>query len=344
MEALTPALLHQNALVVVSDETGVGEARRVASSLCDAVGFDETRKGRLALVVTEAASNAMHHAGGGEILFRRLREHGREGFEVLAIDKGPGMRSLSQSLEDGHSTRGTSGTGLGSIMRNSDVFDVFTAPDRGTVLLAQVWNGPKVANPPSAQWGVVCVALSGEQVSGDGWVVSSEAQRTSIALFDGLGHGQGAADATLAAIRSFNLNSTRAPGEMLQPMHDALRATRGAAAAFAAIDSGTQQLRFAGVGNCSASIHRGAGIRPSGLASQNGTLGAKLLRVNELSYDFPLEALLIMHTDGLGTRWNLDDYSGLFRRHPSVIAAVLYRDFTRLRDDVTVLAFTSRPA
>jgi hypothetical protein len=51
-----------------------------------------------------------------------------------------------------------------------------------------------------------------------------------------------------------------------------------------------------------------------------------------------------MHTDGLGTRWSLDDYAGLLRRHPSVIAAVLYRDFSRNRDDATVLAFTSRSA
>jgi hypothetical protein len=40
----------------------------------------------------------------------------------------------------------------------------------------------------------------------------------------------------------------------------------------------------------------------------------------------------------------LDDYAGLVRRHPSVIAAVLYRDFSRNRDDVTVLAFVARSA
>jgi anti-sigma regulatory factor (Ser/Thr protein kinase) len=344
MEALTPALLHQNATIVVSDETGVGEARRVANALCDAVGFDDTRRGKLALVVTEAASNALYHGGGGEILLRRLREHGRDGFEVLALDKGAGMRNIAQCLADGYSTRGTAGAGLGSITRNSDVFDVFSAPDRGTVMLAQVWNAPPVAKPSAALWGAVCVAMSGEQVSGDGWAITSQGQRTTMALFDGLGHGQGAADATLAALRSFSANSGRSPGDMLDPMHEALRSTRGAAVGVVTIDVSAQQLRFAGVGNCSASIHRGTGTRSSGLASQNGTLGVKLPRVNELTYEWSPDAVLIMHTDGLSTRWNLDDYPGLFRRHPSVIAGLLYRDFTRNRDDVTVLAFTSRTA
>lgn len=343
MEAVAPPVPHQSVSVVLSDETGVGEARRLAAALSEACGFDETRRGKLALVVTEAASNVIHHAGGGEVVLRRLREHGREGFEVLALDRGRGMRNLAQCMVDGYSTRGTAGTGLGSISRNADVFDVFSAPDRGTVLLAQFWNPAPPGTPSSARWGAVCLAIRGEEVSGDGWSVSSAGPRTAIALLDGLGHGQGAADATLAGLQCFRANVARGPADTLAPMHEALRPTRGAAAAIAVVDGGAGQLRFAGVGNCSASIVS-PGTRTIGLPSHNGTLGARLPRVNELSYAWPPEAVLIMHTDGLGTRWNLDDYSGLIRRHPSVVAAVLYRDFSRNRDDVTVLAFTLRSA
>ena len=49
-----------------------------------------------------------------------------------------------------------------------------------------------------------------------------------------------------------------------------------------------------------------------------------------------------MHSDGLATQWQLDRYPGLAARHPSVIAGVLYRDFRRERDDVTVLVATER--
>jgi anti-sigma regulatory factor (Ser/Thr protein kinase) len=347
MEALTPALLHQNASVAISDESGIGEARRLANALCSAAGLDDTHKGKLALVVTEAASNVMHHGRGGEILLRRLREHGREGFELLAIDRGPGMRNTAQCLVDGYSTRGTSGTGLGSIARNSDELDIFSMPDRGTVLMARLWRRDSVTDQPvpaESRSGAVCVPMSGEQVCGDGWATVTQGARSTLVIFDGLGHGQGAADATLAGLRSFHANTSLGPADMLAPIHEALRATRGAAAAIVSIDLNAQQLRFAGVGNCSASIHTAPGMRQSGLASQNGTLGARMPRTHELSYAWPTDGLLIMHTDGLGTRWNLDDYSGLYRRHPSVIAGVLYRDFSRNRDDVTVLAFKARSA
>jgi hypothetical protein len=44
-----------------------------------------------------------------------------------------------------------------------------------------------------------------------------------------------------------------------------------------------------------------------------------------------------VHTDGLGTHWDLTPYPGLRTRHPSVVAGILYRDFSRRRDDVTVV-------
>jgi hypothetical protein len=44
-----------------------------------------------------------------------------------------------------------------------------------------------------------------------------------------------------------------------------------------------------------------------------------------------------MHSDGLTSRWKLADYLGLSHRVPALIAAILYRDFKRGRDDTTVL-------
>ncbi|HKP64289.1 MAG TPA: ATP-binding protein [Polyangiales bacterium] len=344
MEALSSLPLHQSAALTISDESGIGAARRVASAWADAAGFDATRKGKLALAVTEAASNMFFHAGGGEIVLRRLREAGTDGFEMLAVDRGKGMRNFAQCAQDGYSTRGTSGNGLGSIARASDVFDAFSMPERGTVLLSQIWNGPQPEKSSVSQLGAVCIAISGEEVVGDGYAVLVQPGLVRIVLMDGLGHGQGAADATLAGLQTFHANPKLGPGPLIERMHEALRPTRGAAVAVVEIEPAAQRLRFAGVGNCSGSIHDPAKARPQGLASHNGTVGAQKPRWNELGHSWPQDGLLIMHTDGLVSRWNLEDYPGLSRRHPSVIAGVLYRDFNRQRDDVTVLAFSSRSA
>ena len=44
-----------------------------------------------------------------------------------------------------------------------------------------------------------------------------------------------------------------------------------------------------------------------------------------------------MHSDGVKTHWTPDDYPGFARRHPGLVAGLLYRDFRREQDDVTVM-------
>jgi hypothetical protein len=117
--------------------------------------------------------------------------------------------------------------------------------------------------------------------------------------------------------------------------HAGLRSTRGGALAVADVDLGRGLVRFCGLGNISAAIVANGVVRR--LVSQNGTAGHSAARIDEFSYPWPSGGLLVLHSDGLGTHWDLDRYPGLARRHPGLIAGVLYRDFTRGRDDATVI-------
>src|SRR5262245_38968592 len=118
--------------LAVPESSQVGEARRAAVALADGLGFGEADAGKVALVVTEAASNLVKHGGGGELLLGVLERDGVAGIEVLALDRGPGMADLGRCLRDGYSTAGTRGTGLGAIARLSSGFEVHSADRRGT--------------------------------------------------------------------------------------------------------------------------------------------------------------------------------------------------------------------
>ena len=76
----------------------------------------------------------------------------------------------------------------------------------------------------------------------------------------------------------------------------------------------------------------------------NGTAGHQARKIQEFTYPWPENALLILHSDGLEGRWQLDRYPGLVALHPALISGVLVRDFTRGRDDVTVLSARERSA
>ena len=316
--------------VGLEDASQVGEARRLASAVCRGANLDETLSGRVAVVMTEVASNVVRHGRGGEVLLRALAAGDARGLEILALDRGPGIADVARALQDGHSTGGTPGTGLGAIRRLSTVFDLQTAPDQGTAVLAQLWTG----TPPAPAHGVVCLPKRGETECGDVWALQALGHGWRALVADGLGHGPDARSAALSVASGI---TTSPPGvaHALTNAHLAARATRGAAAAVAEAAE-PSSVHFAGVGNVTA-VLLGAG-RAHNMVSVNGTLGQGVVKPRAFTYAAPPGGLLVLASDGLASRWSLDAYPGLQSRHPGVVAGILYRDHSRKRDDVTVLA------
>jgi len=318
----------------IGDASAVGEARRRSADLARSLGMGDVDAGRLALVVTEAATNLVKHAKGGEIFLRALQRSGAAGVDMLAIDSGPGIRSVAEALQDGFSTGGTPGTGLGAIARAASHFDLYSS-SAGAVVLAQIWPADMVWPPDAFVIGGITVPHPGESVSGDAWAVQCGAEGAWVLVVDGLGHGALAAEAAQAAVVAFGKRRGAAPAQMLEDIHRALRPTRGAAVAVAALDRGRGLLRFAGLGNISGAIVSAGKSRS--LVSHHGTAGGNARRFQEFTYPWSAGDLLVLHSDGLGSHWTLDGYPGITQRHPALIAALLYRDHRRGSDDTTVV-------
>ena len=326
-------------LWTVDDRSQVGEVRRVATGMAGQLGLDEQDQGRVALVLTEALNNAVEHGGGGEVVLRPII-NSRAGVEALVIDKGPGIADVERALRDGYSTAGTPGTGLGAVARVADSFDIYSVAGEGTALLVRVCargaEAPPSPSMPFLETGTVCLPRSGETVCGDAWALGRTAERVVLIVADGLGHGPDAAAASMEAIRVFRKSLSLPPADILAEIHSALRSTRGAAVAVAALDPELKEIRYAGVGNIAGSIVSATDARS--MVSHNGTVGHEVRKIQEFQYDWPAGALVVMQSDGLQTHWRLDRYPGLVARDPALITGVLYRDFARGRDDVTVLA------
>lgn len=327
---------HSIALPIL-ESSQAGEARRRAVAFASRLGFNETERGKVALVVTEVANNLVRHAQDGVLLLQALEQNGIAGVEILALDKGPGINNLNECLRDGFSTRGTPGNGLGAIDRLSTLFDIHSVPSVGTAILSRCWASPLPQDRPQdpLNLGAVCLPKTGEEVSGDTWAIAQSDRVHLLLVADGLGHGPLAAQASLAAVRVFRENAHQSPRVIMEAAHAALRSTRGAAVAIAAIDLERQILHFAGVGNIAGTIINPAGN--SNLVSHNGTVGHEVRKIQEFTYPWPRGGLLVMHSDGLKSQWRLERYPGLLAKHPSLSAGVLYRDFNRGRDDVTVV-------
>lgn len=324
----------------IADSSSPGEARRQAVRLGELAGLSEEARGRAAIVVTELATNLAKHARGGEILLRCACEQQTAGLEILAIDRGPGMADVSRCFEDGYSTAGTPGGGLGAVRRLASEFDVFSMQPAGTVIYALVTEklqGRSIGTEFAL--GVVNRPAPRETQSGDTWRWAQRDGHAALLLVDGLGHGPEAAKAADAAAEAFQAAAFSPLAQLYEGVNVRMRGTRGGAVAVAHLLSKQQTVRYAGIGNIGGhlrSVAPGEKKNGQGLVSHNGIVGVQMPRVREFEHPCPRNGLLIMYSDGLQSRWNLDNYPGLGQRHPAVIAGVLYRDFTRGRDDVTV--------
>lgn len=316
-------------VVSIEDSTQIGDARRRARRLAERLKLDDSDAGRVALVATELASNLLKHAGSGELHLRALPREGAPGVELLAVDRGQGF-DLHQCLADGFSTGGTQGIGLGAVLRQADVFDVY-ADTRGAAVLARVY--PRGSDSADLRYGVSQHSLHQDPACGDAWHLAYDGRRISALMIDGLGHGELAQQAAHAGEQAFAQAPFADSAPLLEDIHAAMCGTRGGAVALAQYDNGA--LRFTGIGNIGATLLAGGMSR--GLASHPGIVGAQFRRPRAFDYADVHASLLVMYSDGLQSRWNLQDYPGLAQRHPALIAAVLHRDFCRGRDDVSVL-------
>jgi anti-sigma regulatory factor (Ser/Thr protein kinase) len=331
-------MMHNHVSILIEDPSQVGEARRMATAVAEQANLNEVDTGKLSIIISELATNILKHAKEGELLIGNVR--GTNTVDVIALDRGPGIEDLEHSMSDGVSSAGTAGQGLGAVKRLSTAFEVYTRPGIGSAVIATIGSLP--ANHSRFEVGVVCRPVKGEVDCGDGWAAGQTISKQQLMLVDGLGHGPDAYTAAAQAMLAFAAHAKYGPTDLLNFAHTALRPTRGAALAMADIDFEIGVVKYAGVGNIAATILEDGNSRS--LVSHNGTVGAEMRKVQEFSYPWNPKSILVMNSDGLTTHWRLDRYPGLENRSSLMIAAVLYRDYKRIRDDATVLVARERRA
>ncbi len=351
--------------VPVHDSTRVRDARVAAEGAAALAGLDRNRTAAAALVATELATNLLKHAKGGQLLIETVPPPvlpaGQEAVSVVqiaAIDHGPGMADVPAALRDGFSTASTLGTGLGACRRIADDFDLHSAPGRGTIALARIGTtrpggargrGHGAAPAPAAAMaraGGVNIPFGGAEFSGDAWACVRAGHRTTLMLADGLGHGPEAARASSAAVEALRRSGHLPPAEVLRYLDAELRPTRGAAVAVAQLDAETGRLAFSGIGNIGARLRTGEGWRP--LLSRPGIVGAhRPTTIPEHHATWGADCLLVLHSDGLPSRWTPPADACLASFDPAVIASVTVRDASSsarpVRDDTAVAVLSPVP-
>ena len=330
--------------IEVDEHSQVAEVRRVVADLGSRLGLSEQDLGRAALVATEASTNLVKYGKQGRVTVGAFHEQGASGIDLVAVDAGPGFADFQAALRDGHSTGGGLGIGLGTIKRSCDVFEVHTAEGQGSALYLRIAKGAVLPVLPAGT--LACGGRSspkpGQVECGDAWAFARAGRWQRLCVVDGLGHGPMAASAAEQAIEVFmKAGEAKSPAAILADAHLALRSSRGVVMAVVAIDTAAGSACFAGVGNALALLQ--AGGQTHHLLSIEGVVGYNMRAVRDRPFPWDRDGIVVMASDGLSTRWNLGRYADLVRCHPTLVAAVLYRDFARETDDATIAVAKEMP-
>ncbi len=178
--------------------------------------------------------------------------------------------------------------------------------------------------------------LDGESYCGDAagwWNVSSA---TVLTIIDGLGHGRHAQTAATAAMDYIAGHLEQPLPDLFSGCSNAIRGTRGVAAAVAAIDEKTGLLTYAGIGNTRAMI---LGERTTRLSSNYGIVGVGYKKLTSESVQLPGSSVVLMFTDGLKEIIDVSKYGDLLSVDLDSLAWRILEDWSLPKDDAAILVY-----
>jgi anti-sigma regulatory factor (Ser/Thr protein kinase) len=312
----------------------------MAKRIAEEIGFDEVAREEIALVVSELGSNLIEHADGGTLTLSAINDEVRDGVQIESLDSGPGIPDVERAMADGYSTTGSLGYGLGTVNRLMDEFEVTSRgkPQRGTHILCQRWLRPQRVPPAERcplDFGAATRAHPGMRLNGDAFVIKRWDGKALVAVIDGLGHGQYAHRAAQKAREYVERHVDQELVRMFRGVGRACRATRGVVMAVACFDWEAERLTFGMVGDI---VSRVFGSRePIHFRIRRGILGGQAPNPVVTHHPWEPGSVLVLHSDGLTSRWRWTDFPDLARESATVAAQRLLRGLAKDNDDATVV-------
>jgi phosphoserine phosphatase RsbX len=188
------------------------------------------------------------------------------------------------------------------------------------------------------EWEVASRALPGEPNSGDLEVVRSVPDGVLIAAMDGVGHGEEAASAAMAARAILEEHAQEPVLALIERCHEGLRATRGVAMSVASLNRLQGSLTWLGVGNVQGVLLR-RGRTPMEAAEESlllrgGVVGVELPALRAEVLPVSKGDTLVFATDGIGSDF---DRRLAWNYPPGKAAASILAHHGKTTDDALVL-------
>jgi serine/threonine-protein kinase RsbT len=114
--------------------------RQVVRTHAVKIGLSLVDQTKFVTAASELGRNTVIHGGGGVARLEIVQQGARQGIRVTFEDRGPGIADVERALQDGFTTGGGLGLGLGGARRLTNEFSIDTTPGNGTRITITQWR------------------------------------------------------------------------------------------------------------------------------------------------------------------------------------------------------------
>ena len=174
-----------------------------------------------------------------------------------------------------------------------------------------------------------------EHVSGDAAVIRQKGHLVLAAIVDVLGHGPEAHEVAAETEKFLRGHWSDSVVGLMDQLHKHLAGSRGAGAGLCLVDRRSGLLRYTGIGN---TVIRRFGSSELRLPSRAGILGNGRRSLKEEQMTLTPGDVVLLYTDGVKDRFQLQDYPQLLHHTAEFIARTVIQRFGKDHDDATCIA------
>lgn len=316
----------------VSTPKDVAIARQLAGIAAEQLFISHARRQEAILIASELAQNHLAHATqNGIIRISGMFLNRIPVITIASLDEGPGIPNVEKAMEDGFSTSGGLGIGLGTVKRLSNRFHICSMrfglspcprlpvyKNYATIVSAtieeqpsNIFNKPK---GPSLHVSALVRPCPGQTQSGDAVSLQDDGAFCRMVLVDATGHGESAAQIAGDAARLLkDLPTSHEPNQVIEALNARLAGSNGASVQVLSINYSSKKILAAGVGNAACTIYsagKGHIVVPrpglvGNIRTNPGQNPIQMTVVNDIAEDL----LIVMRSDGIHHSPDLTDYA-----------------------------------
>jgi serine/threonine-protein kinase RsbT len=136
----TPMTVFKHATVPLRAEYDVVRVQQKVREWARQLGVSLVSQTQAVTAASELARNAIHYGGGGTLRLEIIDQKSRYGLQLTFEDEGPGIPEVALAPQDGYTTGGGLGLGMGGAERLVHEFEIVSRPGEGMRVRIVMWK------------------------------------------------------------------------------------------------------------------------------------------------------------------------------------------------------------